>query len=125
MTDTHNQFPGLFGSARKWWPVRNPSKPRAPRILQPYVQAKRRWYMPGRAWALSALLFLFCLIYGFAFAVFAPFTITPFTIPIVFLLLLIIWAMPDATAPVRTMNFFFFAFFVGMIVWPNYISLAL
>jgi hypothetical protein len=81
--------------------------------------------VPGRAWLLTGLLLLFCLIYGFAFAVLAPFIVTPFAIPILLLLLLIIWAMPDATAPVRTMSFFFFAFFIGLIVWPNYISIAL
>jgi len=110
-------------SLRLWRRQRENEKPQA--ILKPFTQARRRWYVPGRSWALVTLLLLFCLIYGFAFAVLAPFIITPFAIPIVLLLLLIIWAMPDATAPVRGMSFFFFAFFVGMIVWPNYISIAL
>ncbi len=122
MADTHHQLLGWLGSRRKWWPAR--SNP-APQILKPYVQAQRRWYVPGRAWLLTGLLLLFCLIYGFAFAVLSPFLITPFTIPIILLLLLLIWAMPDATAPVRTMNFFFFAFFIGLIAWPNYLSIAL
>jgi hypothetical protein len=122
VADTHHQLLGWFGSSRKWWPARN--KP-APQILKPYVRPRRRWYVPGRAWLLTGLLLLFCLIYGFAFAVLAPFIVTPFAIPILLLLLLIIWAMPDATAPVRTMSFFFFAFFIGLIVWPNYISIAL
>ncbi len=81
--------------------------------------------MPGRSWFLVSLLLLFCLIYGFAFALLAPFIMVPFAIPPLILLLLIIWAMPDATAPVRTVRFFFFAFFIGMMVWPNYISIAL
>jgi hypothetical protein len=94
-------------------------------ILKPFGQLKRRWYVPNRSWLLVSLLLLFCLIYGFAFAILAPFIVMPFAIPPLILLLLIIWAMPDAVAPVKTMGFFFFAFFIGMIVWPNYISIAL
>jgi hypothetical protein len=94
-------------------------------ILKPFGQLKRRWYVPNRSWLLVSLLLLFCLIYGFAFAILAPFIVMPFAIPPLILLLLIIWAMPDATAPVRALRFFFFAFFIGMIVWPNYISIAL
>jgi hypothetical protein len=112
-------WPGL-----KPW-RRRPSGEKRLGILKPFAQLKRRWYVPGRAWFLAPLLLFFCLIYGFAFAVLAPFIVVPFAIPLVLLLLLIIWAMPDAVAPVKVMSFFFFAFFVGMIIWPNYISIAL
>lgn len=123
-TGAYHNFLELFGS----WPGRTPREKRDDRplrVMKPYTAAKRRWYAPGRRWIFVPLLLLFCLIYGFAFAVVAPFIVVPFAIPPLLLLLLIIWAMPDATAPVRTMNFFFFAFFIGMIVWPNYISIAL
>ncbi|MBN9544677.1 MAG: O-antigen ligase family protein [Alphaproteobacteria bacterium] len=125
---TDNPVRGLFGS----WPgfripFRRPRrdviKPLGP--LKPFAKAQRSWYRPSRSWLLVSLLLLFCLIYGFAFAILVPFIVVPFAIPPMILLLLIIWAMPDATAPVRTMAFFFFAFFIGMMVWPNYLSIAL
>jgi hypothetical protein len=33
--------------------------------------------------------------------------------------------MPDAAAPVKTLNFFFFAFFIGLFAWPNYMAISL
>lgn len=124
---TDHPVRGLFSS----WsglkiPFRRPRqdaiKPLGP--LKPFAKAQRNWYRPSRSWLLVPLLLLFCLIYGFAFAILVPFIVVPFAIPIILLLLLVIWAMPDATAPVRMLSFFFFAFAVGMIVWPNYISIA-
>lgn len=119
---------GLFGS----WPgLRLPfrrsatglAKPSG--ILKPFGKAERRWYKPGPSWLLVSLLLLFCLIYGFAFAILAPYIVVPFAIPILVVLLLIIWAMPDAAAPARMLNFFFFSFFIGLVIWPNYLSISL
>jgi len=124
----YQQVRGLFGS----WPgfripLRRPRHDavKPPGILKPFAKASRGWCRPSRSWFLIPLLLLFCLIYGFAFAILAPYIVVPFAIPILIVLLLIIWAMPDAAAPTRTMSFFFFAFFIGMIIWPNYISIAL
>src|SRR5665213_2135481 len=124
----YHQVLGLLSSlpGRGWWAGRrNKTVSKTAGILKPFGQAKRRWYVPGRSWFFVSLLLLFCLIYGFAFALLAPFILVPFAVPLVFLLLLIIWAMPDATAPVRTLNFFFFAFFIGLVAWPNYLSISL
>jgi len=128
IADTDHPARGLFGG----WPgFRIPFRRPRPDVvkllgpLKPFAKPQRSWYRPNRSWLLVSLLLLFCLIYGFAFAILVPFIVVPFAIPPMILLLLIIWAMPDATAPVRTMNFFFFAFFLGMIVWPNYVSIAL
>lgn len=112
-------------SIRAPWHRRQNKADRPPGILKPFAQPKPRWYIPNRSWLLVSVLLLFCLIYGFAFAVLAPFIVVPFGIPPLILLFLIIWAMPDAAAPVRAMVFFFFAYFVGMMVWPNYLSIAL
>jgi hypothetical protein len=124
----YHQILGLFtGLPGRVWPFgqRKEIASKPPGILKPFTQPKRRWYVPGRSWLLVFLLLLFCLIYGFAFALLAPFVLVPFAVPIVFLLLLIIWAMPDAAAPVKTLNFFFFAFFIGLVAWPNYLSISL
>ncbi len=117
-------FTGLYDRDR-WFRRSGKTVRKSAGILKPYAQPKRRWYRPSRSWVLVPLLLLFCLIYGFAFALLAPFILVPFAVPIVFLLLLIIWAMPDAAAPVATLNFFFFAFFIGLLVWPNYLSISL
>jgi len=124
----YHQVRGLFGG----WPgltfpfrrlKRDITKPAG--ILKPFAKAERRWYRPSRSWLLVSLLLLFCLIYGFAFAILAPYIVVPFAIPIILLLLLVIWAMPDAATPAKTLNFLFFAFFIGLIAWPNYLSISL
>ncbi len=124
----YQQVRGLFGSRPGLKiPFRRQKLAAAkpPGILKPFTKAPRSWYRPGRSWILVPLLLLFCLIYGFAFAILAPYIVVPFAIPILIVLLLIIWAMPDAAAPVRTLNFFFFSFFIGLVIWPNYLSISL
>lgn len=103
VTGAYDQIANRVGawSIRTPWQRRQNKIDRPPGILKPFAQPKRRWYMPGRSWFLVPLLLLFCLIYGFAFAVLVPFIVVPFAIPPMILLLLIIWAMPDAAAPVR------------------------
>lgn len=69
---------------------------------------------------------ILCFVYGFFFALTAPYLIVPFAAPVGILGLLAIWAMPEArTAPVKTLEFFFSAFLVGLILWPNYLALSL
>lgn len=123
----YDQIVSRVGTWSIWAPWRRSQRKidKQPIVLKPFAQAKRHWYVPDRSWFLVPLLLLFCLIYGFAFAVLAPFIVVPFSIPLIALLFLIIWVMPDATAPIRTMTFLFFAYFVGMMVWPNYLSIAL
>lgn len=124
----YHQVRGLLGG----WPgfripFRRPTPgvAKPPGILKPFGKTERRWYRPSRSWFLMPLLLFFCLIYGFAFAILAPYIVVPFAIPILVVLLLIIWAMPDAAAPTRMLNFFFFSFFIGLVIWPNYLSISL
>jgi len=124
----YHQARGLFGSRPGFGnPFRRSGQDavKPPGILKPFAKTPRRWYRPSRSWLLVSLLLLFCLIYGFAFAILAPFIVVPFAIPILLLLLLVIWAMPDAATPAKTVNFLFFAFFIGLIAWPNYLSISL
>jgi len=94
-------------------------------VLRLYADADGRW--PRRLrWLLPTLLGIFCLIYGFFFALTAPFLIVPMLAPLAILALLIIWALPYAVnPPTRTMAALFGCFFVASIVWPNYIAIAL
>lgn len=68
----------------------------------------------------------FCLVYGFFFALMAPYLIVWFVIPILILLALAIWALPNViSAPARSMEVLFFAFFMALIMWPNYLAISL
>ena len=78
-----------------------------------------------RRWALTALL-VFSLLQGFLFAVFAPYLITLFFVVPAVLLLLVIWALPETSAvPTKFMERCFFGYFIALIVWPNYLAVAL
>ena len=71
-------------------------------------------------------LMLFCLIYGFFFSVFVPTYFAFFMFPLLFLALLVIWALPDTNwAPTRTLEWLFYATFISLIVWPDYLAIAL
>ncbi|MDP3853496.1 O-antigen ligase [Phenylobacterium sp.] len=95
-------------------------------VLKPYaLEPFRGWrrYVGG---LLLAGLAFFCLIYGFYYALTTPFLITQFTMPVLLLGGLAIWALPDMkAAPSRTLEYLFFAFFVMAITWPNYLAISL
>jgi len=96
------------------------------RILKPYTpdpetKSHKRWRL-----LVVVLVVLFCLVYGFAFALLAPFLMLPLLVPPVILALIAIWALPEArTAPTRSLVWLTYAFFVGLVMWPNYIAFAL
>ena len=94
-------------------------------VMKPYTDLQR----PLRKVMLFVLpvgLALFSLVYGFFFALTAPYLIVPFTVPVVVLVLLSIWALPDrAHAPTRSMELFFAALIISLVMWPNYLALSL
>jgi hypothetical protein len=106
-----------------WWRrSTTASEPPAP-ILQPYTPPPRNWIK--RALAFSALM-LFCFIYGFFFSVIAPFYFVILVSPLIFIAFLVIWVLPDTIpAPVRTLQWLFYAMFIALSVWPNYLAIAL
>ncbi|MFN3514876.1 MAG: O-antigen ligase family protein [Phenylobacterium sp.] len=68
----------------------------------------------------------FCFVYGFFFALFAPYLIALFATPVVALAVMAIWALPDTDkAPTYLIEIFFFTFFISLIIWPNYLALSL
>jgi hypothetical protein len=76
-------------------------------------------------WVIAAV-FGFCLLYGVAFAFFAPSLILILILPILILGALVIWALPGVgVAPTRTLEGLFFTFFVTLVLWPNYLAIAL
>jgi O-antigen ligase len=100
-------------------------RPKRLPILQPYVNTRS----PGRIAAKILLpigLTLVCIVYGFMFGLTAPFLIVPFAAPIAVLMLMAIWALPDThNAPVKSMEAFYAAVLVSLLVWPNYLALSL
>ena len=95
------------------------------KIQRPYFNLRSRWRFAAKI-GLPLVLIPFGLIYGFFFALTAPYLIVPFAAPVALLLALSVWALPSSgKPPVRTMELFFCSVFVGLILWPNYLALAL
>ena len=94
-------------------------------VLRPYVDLHTRWRLAAR-FLVPAGLALVCLVYGFFFAITAPFLIVPMAAPVAVLALLSIWALPENNVvPIRPMEMFFSSLLVGLILWPNYLALTL
>ena len=98
---------------------------RRPIVLRPYVDLHSRWRIAASLLVPIGVGF-FCIIYGFYYAITAPFLIVPMAVPIGLLALLAIWAMPENNVvPTRAMELSFSALIIGLILWPNYLALAL
>jgi hypothetical protein len=107
---------------RAWWAARRAPKPK---IINPYVNTAARWRLFMKI-VFPLLLGLFCLVYGFYFALTAPYLVIAFAAPVGLLVLLAVWALPaSATAPMRTTEFLFCSVIVSLILWPNYLALSL
>ncbi len=96
-----------------------------PVVIKPYAAPAwgwRRWIMPT---AMIPLAF-FCLVYGFFYALTTPYLVMLFLAPLLVMALIVIWALPDLQrAPTATMQRLHMAFFVCLILWPNYLAIAL
>jgi len=92
-------------------------------ILPPYINRSAT----ETHWRLALGLSFALFVYGFAFALFAPFLLLMFAIPPAALLLLVIWALPQShrEPPTATVVALFWGFFVSLVLWPNYLALSL
>lgn len=97
-----------------------------PILLRPYgVERPQGW---GRLKNVASLVVLtaFCVAYGFAYALFSPFLILQFAIPIVVLGALVVWALPNTDrAPTGLLEGLFFAYVIALVCWPSYLALSL
>lgn len=113
-----DRLQGLFSNS--------PRPTRSTLSLKPYVQHSvsiRARFLPRFA---AGVFLLLCAIYGFLFAIFAPYLIVPFAFPVAFLGIIAIWALPDTgKPPTRALEIFLFASLIGLVVWPRYLALAL
>jgi hypothetical protein len=95
-------------------------------LLKPYAGARSSWVQRYAPVIVAVAAGLLCVPYGFFYALTTPWLLVPFVVPPSILLLLVIWAAPEAkTIPVVTMERLFFALFIGFVVWPNYLAITL
>ncbi len=96
-----------------------------PVVLSPYSNPQSPFWRPYLPWLLVPAFAFFCFAYGFYYALTAPYLIVPMAFPVVALAIVAIWALPDSRhAPTGALEVLFFAFFIGLIMWPNYLALS-
>jgi hypothetical protein len=94
--------------------------------VRPILAGYRREMAPGWRVLILAALALIALIYGLAFGYMAPARMMPLVAPIALLCGLVIWALPPGDyAPTPLIEPLFVAFFAALILWPNYLAIAL
>jgi hypothetical protein len=95
-------------------------------IIKPYTgDPTSRGHRRARG-IVVAMIIGFCFFYGLFWSFFSPYLIMPFLAPLPVLGIIVIWALPDTrTAPIRTLDALLFIFIVGLVMWPNYLALAL
>ncbi|HET9159786.1 MAG TPA: hypothetical protein VFN88_04170, partial [Caulobacteraceae bacterium] len=96
------------------------------KVLAPYVGFRRTRRSEFWRRAVTPILVGFCLIYGLAWGFYGPFFPTPFAIAPAVLGMLAIWALPEMkTAPTRPVEILLFTCMLALILWPNYLAIAL
>ena len=93
---------------------------------QPLIAGYRHSIPPIVLVAGFAALAISLFLYGFYFSINAPARIMPFTVPIALLGGLVIWGLPPGNyAPTKALEPLFMTFFAALILWPNYLAIAL
>jgi O-Antigen ligase len=115
-----------FQIAQELWRVVQRPKPRyGAQILKPYVNLNT-FRLKLLQISIPISLAAFCLVYGFFFAITAPYLILPLAVPVVLMALLSIWALPDShRVPTKTIEWLFSGAIISLIIWPNYLALVL
>jgi hypothetical protein len=95
-------------------------------VAEPLLAGYRRSWSPVVILSFFAVLMVGFFAYGFTFGAVAPARMMPFTIPVVLMSALVIWALPPGEyAPTRALEPIFVTFFAALILWPNYLAIAL
>ena len=72
---------------------------------------------------LSVLVFF---VYGYLFGMFAPQRLVQLGLPLLVLVALNVWALPELGAPpTNAISRLFFIYFLAIPLWPNYLAIAL
>lgn len=98
----------------------------APKVLKPYRTDPYAISRGLRRTFWTLLLTVFCFFYGAAFALMGQALVALFILPILLLTLTVIWALPDLPrGPTKALRWFFMAYFIALVAWPNYLALSL
>jgi O-antigen ligase len=94
------------------------------------IPLRAAYRRPGRRGLIRIVLYILfaatLFAYGYGYGATAPFLMTPMLIPQAVLGALIIWCLPAGDyAPVRALSPLFFAFLAAIVLWPNYLAIAL
>lgn len=101
---------------------------RAPpeRHLPPYHSALSPSGKLLRNTIFYSLAVFFGIFYGFWVSLLPPAWAIILIIPILIMMGLVLWALPDArTAPLRALQFFFVSYLVVTFLWPNYMAVSI
>jgi len=103
------------------WAGRSPEDAAAQPLLAGYRRSSPRLLR----YVLLTLLAIACVAYGVTFGTVAPARMMPFTVPLALLFGLILWCLPSGGyAPIRAIEPLFLAFFASLLLWPNYLAVA-
>lgn len=95
-------------------------------ILKPYSGAKQSFLGRHIGLVVAVIVVVACLPYGFYYALTTPWMLVPMLVPVLILLALGIWALPDTKfMPDKALERMLFAYFAALILWPNYIAIDL
>lgn len=110
-----------FAKMRRDTAAKKPSAPEP--LISPYRRNSKRPIIHALAYIALALA---CVFYGVSFGMNAPRLMVMFALPIALIVVLSIWALPSGDyAPTSAIRWLFFAFFASLILWPNYLAIAL
>lgn len=94
--------------------------------LKPYAPPTQPAHRRIAFWLLTPVFLSILIVYGFLFALTAPYLIVQFAFPIIILAALTTWALPDYKRnPSGLIEGFLFAFLICALLWPRYLALAL
>jgi O-antigen ligase len=92
----------------------------------PLIAGYRRGLSRGIVLAGLLALAAICLTYGYYLSLSIPARVMPYTVPVVLLGAFVIWSLPTGEyAPTKALEPIFMAFFAALILWPNYLAIAL
>lgn len=122
----------IDGAPSRWWlpKLRAPHPRREPRpgpapLLAGYLASKdenNRWRRATR----YGLTFVFITFYAFLVLLLPRQLLLLFLMPLLVLYVFVIWAMPATNrAPSKWLDWLFWAHFVSLFLWPNYLALTI
>lgn len=108
------------------WLAARADPEQAPAVLAPYRPVRTRREDRKRHRRLLTAIILVGMIYGFLVSIFPVFLYLYLAIPILILTGFVIWALPERDGyPEATIERLFFAFFLSIFLWPNYLAVEL